>query len=267
MKIQKQMQKSRSFFTASLVIFVISVFVVRPLVYRIQKIFSKPSKPVQLISVIGKASSTHDVTIYSRPNSVIKTLYLEITNIAQGINIAIFVFVVTAGEFFSSFVVNYFSTPLIAITSLLIVIVFWARYYLDTEIIDRSFTVVSLIWFFLYIITQGISISLMTNPFAWFASTSVFLFFGAGFYFLNLHEIKRKQRAGILPEKPLFVIWQKKRMIELIILSILTFSGAILVKSSPILAFSESVVALIVALWQLSITRDYRKLGFIETGV
>lgn len=152
---------------------------------------------------------------HTPPNAIIKDLYLEITNIAQGVNIAIFVYIIATRGFFSSLAENYFSAPFIAATSLLIVIIFWARYYLDTEIIDRSFTTLSVTWFFMYVVIQGISISFIADPVSWFSSTSVFLFFGVGFYFLNLRGIKRKNSAGVMPDCPKFIQWQTRRMIDL----------------------------------------------------
>lgn len=201
------------------------------------------------------------------PNSIIKDLYLEITNIAQGVNIAIFVYIIATRDFVSLTVNNYFSTPFIAIASLLIVVIFWARYYLDTVILNRSFTILSLIWFFLYVVVQGVSISFITDPVAWFMSTSVFLFFGAGFYWLNLREIERKQAAGILPACPEFVRWQAKRLIDLAVFSLLSFSGAILISLYPSLVLPAAIFTLTLALVQVRVTHDYRRLSFIETGI
>ncbi len=212
-------------------------------------------------------STQSESTGNSSPNPVVKILYLEITNIAQGVNIAIFVFIVTTGDFITSMAANYYSSLFLAMTSLLIVIVFWVRYYLDTEIIDRSLTVLSVTWFFLYTVVQGISISLILIPFAWFLFTSLFLFFGAGFYFLNLNEIRRKLEVGVMAECPTFMDWQKRRMYELIMLAALTLCGGLLLIRNPALVFLESIIAFVVALWQINRTRDYRKLGFIETGV
>ncbi|MBN1145618.1 MAG: hypothetical protein JXA78_00070 [Anaerolineales bacterium] len=116
-------------------------------------------------------------------------------------------------------------------------------------------------------IFQGISISAIASPYEWFKYTSIFLFFGAGFYSLNLAEIKRQQRACVMQEWPVFVKWQRKRRIELFTLSFLSFGGALLVKHYPAIAFPGAVFALVVAFWQIVITGDYRKLGFIDTGV
>ena len=142
----------------------------------------------------------------NQPNHIIKDMYLEINNIAQGINIGIFVLVLATPSFYD-FKLQFYSTPLFATASLLISVIFWTRYYFDTEILDRSYTVVSAVWFFCYLISQGVSISLVTQPAHWFLSTGIFLFFGAGFYALNIIEIRRKQRrdAISLPQK--FVVW------------------------------------------------------------
>jgi hypothetical protein len=135
-----------------------------------------------------------------RLDPIIKDLYLEITNIAQGANIAILVYSITARSFLASLATGYLSPAIFALASLLIVVVFWARYYLDTGILERSFTVPAAIWFFAYSVAQGVSISFISTPWAWLAGTGVFLFFGFGFYVLNLSEIRRKQKAGMMPE-------------------------------------------------------------------
>ena len=214
-----------------------------------------------------RSNSRHRHDGSNSPDPIVKDLYLEITNIAQGTNIAIFVYVITTRDFSVSFTTGCFSAPIFAITSLLIVIIFWARYYLDTEILNRSFTVLSTSWFFAYVVAQGVSISLISIPAAWLGSTGVFLFFGAGFYGLNLREIRRKQRAGVMPEWPDFVNWQTKRMLELIVLSLAAATGAVLVAWCPALALPAAICAFIVSIWQIIITRDYRRFGFLETGV
>lgn len=104
-------------------------------------------------------------------------MYLEINNIAQGINIGIFVLVLSTPGFYN-FQTAYYSTPLFALASLFISVIFWARYYFDTELLDRSFTVFSAVWFFGYLIAQGISISMVAQPTSWLIGTAVFLFFG-----------------------------------------------------------------------------------------
>lgn len=216
-------------------------------------------------SVEPKAGSARNAL--SPPNPIIKDLYLEITNIAQGANIALLVYVITTRSFLESWISGYFSTVLFAATSLLIVIIFWARYYLDTEILHRSFTVLATFWFFTYVVTQGISISLISTPWAWLAGTGVFLFFGSGFYVLNLREIRRKQRAGIMPEWPDFVNWQAKRLIELAVLSLSALFSAFLVARKPVLALPAGICAFAASIWQLAITGDYRRLAFLKTGV
>lgn len=214
------------------------------------------------VSKTGAAAGTD-----ARLDPIIKDLYLEITNIAQGANIAILVYSITARSFLASLTTGYLSPAIFAIASLLIVVVFWARYYLDTGILERSFTVPAAIWFFAYAVAQGVSISFISTPWAWLAGTGVFLFFGFGFYVLNLSEIRRKQRAGMMPECSAFVDWQTRRMIELAVLSPLSLSTAVLVIRQPALALPAAIFAVGVATWQLAITRDYRRLRFLRTGV
>ena len=150
----------------------------------------------------------------------------------------------------------------------LISIIFWTRYYFDTEILDRSYTALSAFWFFAYVVSQGISISLISIPVAWFLGTGLFLLFGAGFYTLNLSEIQRKRTAGMtLTLAPDFENWQRQRRVELLAFSALSFLGAGLAFVLPFTAFPAAMLALIAALWQLAITDDYRKRKFIETGV
>jgi hypothetical protein len=201
------------------------------------------------------------------PNLIVKDLYLEITNICQGVNIAIFVYILTTQDYVSSIVTSNFSTVLIALASLLIVVIFWARYYLDTEILNRSFTTLSVTWFFLYVVSQGISISFISDPPKWFVTTSIFLFFGAGFYSLNLTEIRRKQKAGVMASVPGFVRWQMKRLIELLFLSLLSLGSGILVNKYPVLTLPAAILALLLTLWQIVVTESYRTFKFIETGV
>ena len=200
------------------------------------------------------------------PNHIVKDMYLEINNIAQGINIGIFVLVLSTSDFYN-FRDEYYSTPLFALSSLFISVIFWARYYFDTEVLDRSFTVFSAIWFFGYLITQGVSISMVTHPSYWLISTAVFLFFGAGFYALNLWEIHRKAKADILSLSPKFIDWQKKRLVELIVLGVLCIFGRYILMNQPSSALLVSIFAFGIAIWQLVITHDYRKYQFIETGI
>jgi hypothetical protein len=210
---------------------------------------------------MSKQKSTHQ-----RPNHIVRDMYLEINNIAQGINIGIFVLVHSTPGFYD-FQPEFYSTPLFALASLFISVIFWARYYFDTELLDRSFTVLSAVWFFGYLITQGISISMVAQPVNWLISTAVFLFFGAGFYALNLWEIRRKRKVKILSLKSNFIVWQWKRMIELLILSALCVVGRYIFVDQPSSAFLVSIFAFAVAIWQLVVTHDYRKYQFIETGI
>lgn len=200
------------------------------------------------------------------PNHVIKDMYLEINNIAQGINIGIFVLVLATPSFYD-FQSQFFSTPLFAIASLIISVIFWTRYYFDTEILDRSYTVISAVWFFCYLISQGVSISLVTYPADWFLSTGVFLFFGAGFYALNIIEIRRKQRSDALSLPKKFVLWQWQRLVELSVLSVLSIAGRFIILAQPANALPAAIFALVSAVWQLIKSHDYRKYQFIETGI
>ncbi|MEO8394791.1 MAG: hypothetical protein ABI700_17485 [Chloroflexota bacterium] len=198
---------------------------------------------------------------------IVKDLYLEITNISQGVNIAIFVYIFTTSDFLASIPASNYGTMLIALASFLGVIIFWVRYYLDTAILDRSFTTLSVTWFFLYVVTQGISISFIGNPSRWFLATSIFLFFGAGFYSLNLMEIRRKLNAGVMASVPRFIGWQKRRLIELLIFSVLSLCCSIFVNNSPALTLPTAIIAVAFAFWQIVVTEHYRTFKFIETGV
>ena len=202
----------------------------------------------------------------NRPNHIIKDMYLEINNIAQGINIGIFVLVLATPTFYD-FQSQFFSTPIYATVSLLISVIFWTRYYFDTEILDRSYTVISAVWFFCYLISQGVSISLVTQPADWFLSTGVFLFFGAGFYALNIIEIRRKQSSDTISLPQKFVIWQWQRLVELSVLSALSIAGRFIILAQPANALPAAIFALTSAVWQLIKTHDYRKYQFIATGI
>jgi len=203
---------------------------------------------------------------HPHPNRIIKEMYLEINNIAQGINIGIFVLVLANQDFYR-FQERFFSTPIFIIASLIISVIFWTRYYFHTEILDRSYTVISTLWFFCYLISQGISISLVTEPAKWLFGTGVFLFFGAGFYGLNLIEIHRKENRDAISLPEDFTTWQWHRLIELLIVSILSIVGGIIVSSNSPSALLAAIFAFCVAIWQLTITHDYRKYHFIEAGI
>lgn len=199
------------------------------------------------------------------PNPIVKNMYLEITNIAQGVNLAILVYILSTPSFWSSIEMGFLSAPVFAVCSFLIIAVFWIRYYLDTEILNRSFTVISALWFFGSEALQGITISFIASPAVWLGTTGLFLFFGAGFYWLNLKEIQRK--TAELTLKASFVTWQKQRMQELGSMSIITLIAALVVMNYPAFAIPASLCALGIAVWQTAVTNDYRRLSFIETGL
>jgi hypothetical protein len=198
------------------------------------------------------------------PNPVIKDMYLEINSIAQGVNVGLLVLVAAAADSYSAFAANSFSLPVLALTNLLISITFWARYYFDTVILQRSYTPLSILWFFAYIVSQAVSISSIGKPVAWLLSTGVFLFFGFGFYVLNLLEIRRKQAEVELPA--VFIEWQKRRMVELLVLSAGAFAGAALVWQYPGVALPAALVSLAAAVWQFALTNHYRVRRFISAG-
>ena len=203
----------------------------------------------------------------NHPDEVIQSMYLEITNIAQGVNIALLAYIVTSEVFISGGWYDFITHFSLALTSLFICVLFWIRYYLDTRILYRSFTVLSVIWYFLYITFQGISITFINQPVAWLVSTGFFLLFGAGFYQLNLNEIKRKKAFQVLEALPEYEAWQKRRLVELSVMAFVSFAGAWLVKYGLLPYLLASWVALAASIWQLVLCRDYRKLNFINTGV
>ena len=141
------------------------------------------------------------------PPEVVEKMYLQINNISQGFAIAILIDTL-AKRFMDGthiFVPKDDIIPLLlAITSLGISIIFWTRYYFDTYIINRSFSVRSITWFFLYIISEGFCFRQINEPVNWLFSTGIFLVFGLGFYVLNLLEIRRKINHNVeinLPTK------------------------------------------------------------------
>jgi hypothetical protein len=216
--------------------------------------------------VMSKSTESPSRLPTESPNPVIKQMYLEINNIAQGVNVGLLALVLTTEAFYSSFAARQFSIPLFALTSLITSIIFWSRYYFDTEILERSFTVVSAMWFFITLLTEGISIALITTPLAWLISTALVLFFGAGFYVLNLREIGRKLKGGLTQVTPEFVRWQRHRMRDLLILSLLAMIGAVIIWRDPRLALPIAVISFAASVWQLVITNAYRTQGFIGTG-
>ena len=199
-------------------------------------------------------------------DGLIGDMYMEINNISQGLNIGLFVWALT-NNFIASLAETHYSGLALALTSLSISIIFWARYYFDTHILKRSFTVAAVAWYFAYIIAQGISISQIAAPENWLIATGVFLFFGAGFYAFNLLEIRRK--AGLeeilLPEG--FARWQQQRMVDLAVMAAAALAGAGLVHQNESLALPVALISLAAAIWQLAVTNDYRTRGFIHAGV
>ena len=202
----------------------------------------------------------------NHPNSIVKDMYLEITNVAQGVNIAILVYVISTQDSLGHTLASW----LLILTSFLIVIIFWIRYYFDTEILGRSFTILSAGWFFVYEVVQGVSISSVDNPPLWFLTTGLFLFMGSGFYWINLQEIRRKEKARVLKVKNEFIQWQKRRMVELLILAFLAIGISLLLRNSSLSTSWISLLAsasLGIAFWQTVITNDYRRKRFLDVGI
>ena len=206
------------------------------------------------------------------PPEFVEEMYMQINNISQGFAIAILIDTLADRFMNNSYVINIndLTTLLLAPTSLCISIIFWSRYYFDTYIIKRSFSVRSMVWFFAYIVAEGFSFKQINEPINWFVSTGIFLLFGFGFYVLNLGEIQRKQKSKIkmnLPEKYVdtlnkYTSWQKFRLIDLFILTFLSFAGAALSSAYSSLQYPIAAITLFIALWQLSKSRDYKKFGF-----
>lgn len=206
------------------------------------------------------------------PPEVIEKMYMQVNNISQGFAIAILIDTLADRFMNNSHLPGWddFSTLVLALASLCISIIFWTRYYFDTFIIKRSFSVRSVIWFFAYIVAEGFSFKQINEPVNWFISTGVFLAFGFGFYFLNLGEIKRKQKSKTklnLPEKysetlEAYSKWQRFRLVDMVVLSALSLAGAALTSAHTSLQYPIGIVTLLIALWQLSKSRDYKRFGF-----
>ena len=206
------------------------------------------------------------------PPEVIEKMYMQVNNISQGFAIAILIDTLTDQFMNDSHGFNNadFMTLLLALSSLCISIIFWSRYYFDTFIIKRSFSVRSMVWFFAYIVAEGFSFKQINEPVNWLVSTGIFLLFGFGFYILNLGEIQRKQKNHIkmnLPGKyadtlKLFTSWQKFRLIEILILAALSFASALLVATYNSLQYLMGAITLFASVWQLSKSRDYKGFGF-----
>jgi len=226
----------------------------------------------------------------AKPIEFVQKMYLQINTIAQGFAIAILIEAL-AERFMNgahNLIADDFYVLILALTSLFISIIFWTRYYFDTEIIKRSFSVKSVTWFFLYIVSEGFSFKQITEPVNWLFSTGIFLFFGFGFYLLNLTEIpepekKKKNKLKtkenflwkiwkwviatyryLFKEKRNYRDWQKERLVELFILCSLTVVGGWLVIREPLLIYPISVLTLLFAVWQLSKSSDYKKFGFLD---
>jgi hypothetical protein len=205
-------------------------------------------------------------------NEVVEKMYLQINSIVQGFAISILIGVL-AGLHWPDIITNRdFATPLFSFASFFISIVFWSRYYFDTVIIKRSFGIYAIVWFFLYIVAEGISFTKIGNPVMWLISTRIFLFFGAGFYILNILEIRRKQDNRVrlnLADNDVkeYLKWQKMRLLDLIVAACMTLAGAYILTLYPTSAPFAGLVALIVSLWQLDKSTDYKRLRFLKTGL
>lgn len=210
----------------------------------------------------------------SQPASteIVEKMYMQINNISQGFAVAILIDTLAERLMNNShtFDSGDISALLLAFTSLCISIIFWTRYYFDTFIIKRSFSVRAMVWFFAYIVAEGFSFKQINEPINWLFSTGIFLAFGFGFYALNLAEIQRKQKNKIkvnLPGKYAdtlseYISWQKFRLADLLMLTTLTLAGAVVVSTYHSLQYFISAVTLVMALWQLTKSRDYKKFGF-----
>jgi hypothetical protein len=205
-------------------------------------------------------------------NEVVEKMYLQINSIVQGFAISILIGVL-AGFRWPDMIANRdFATPLFSFASFFISIVFWSRYYFDTVIIKRSFDIYAIVWFFLYIVAEGISFTKIGEPVMWLISTGIFLFFGAGFYILNILEIRRKQENKVkinIADNDVkeYLKWQKMRFLDLIVAACLTLAGAYILTLYPTSAPIAGFVALIVSLWQLDKSTDYKRLRFLKTGL
>lgn len=198
--------------------------------------------------------------------TIVQDMYLEITNIAQGANIGFLVGVVAVQNFMEVSLQTYLSMPLFAFTDLIITVIFWTRYYFDTQILRRSYRVISTIWFFIYLTTQGIGIIFVSIPYIWLAATGVFLLFAAGFYALNLIELSRKNKRGALPLMPRYQRWQARRLVDLLVVGLLSIVASFLIRDNPVLALPASLFAFTVAVWQVILNAAYRNQGFIYSG-
>jgi len=227
----------------------------------------------------------------TKPAEFVHTMYLRINNISQGFAVAILIQSLSERFMNAShnLIVDDFYILVLALTSLFISIIFWTRYYFDTEVIKRTFSVKSVTWFFLYIIAEGFSFKQITEPANWLFSTGIFLFFGFGFYLLNLSEIPKIEKREIsrlktkenifrkiwlwlvatyryvFKQKKSFRDWQKERLADLAFLCVLSFVGGGLVLSTPLLIYPISIITLFFSIWQLSKSKDYKKNGYVKS--
>lgn len=202
------------------------------------------------------------------PSPIIQTMYLEITNISQGINIGLFVFIIVEPSFFNSVLTSYYATPFFAISSLMMSMIFWTRFYFDTEILKRSFSQPLTTLFFLFAIAMGINILSMKIPQAWLFSAVALLLCGVGFYAFNIGEIRRKQKAGILLTLPAeYTLWQQKRLVDLLFLAVLSLASAWFVQRHPPLSLPAALASVLGAFWQFRETGAYRAQPFLKTGL
>jgi hypothetical protein len=205
-------------------------------------------------------------------NEVVEKMYLQINSIVQGFAVSILISVL-AGFHWPEIIANRdFATPFFSFASFFISIVFWSRYYFDTVILKRSFGIYAMVWFFLYIVAEGISFTKIGEPVMWLVSTGIFLFFGAGFYIFNILEIRRKQENKIkinVADNGVkeYLKWQKMRFLDLLVAACLTLAGARIVMLYPAAAPLAGFVALIISLWQLDKSTDYKRFRFLKTGI
>lgn len=205
-------------------------------------------------------------------NEVVEKMYLQINSIVQGFAISILISVLAGFHWPDIVASRDFAIPLFSFASFFISIVFWSRYYFDTVIIKRSFGIHSIVWFFLYIVAEGISFTKIGDSVMWMISTGIFLFFGAGFYVLNILEIEHKQANKIkinVADNDVreYLRWQKMRCLDLLAVTAMSLAGAYVVTLYPASASLAGFAALVISLWQLDKSSDYKRLRFLKTGL
>jgi hypothetical protein len=228
----------------------------------------------------------------NQPNEFVQKMYMQVNNFSQGFAIVILIDSLADRlmEGSRQFVLEDIYVFIFALTSFFISLIFWTRYYFDTEIIKRSFSVKAVVWFFLYIVSEGFSFRQVSEPFYWLISTGVFLLFGCGFYILNLSEIGYSANSRNASKNPAYPLkfhervrrwftntyrylfverrkyrdWQIERLVDMIVLAGLSFIGGWLVVRNPALVYPIAIFALSFSLWQLSKTRDYKRNRFLD---